>query len=202
MSYALWSPRNLISDHPWMSWTAISFGSALFAAGLLTRGFLAQRTSPDIIVSPRIDLIKRLSEDELAKLPYPLDALPGARDIPSPYGCIRVYEWGPEDGRKVLMVHGISTPCLALGAVAHGLVEKGCRVMLFDLYELLSLTCLRTVCDIGNSASLTVQLDSEEAIPITLQIFLTTCACSLPRFCLFLLHLLFRGQALPRVVSH
>ena len=32
------------------------------------------------------------------------------------------------------MVHGISTPCLTLGAVAHGLVEKGCRVMLFDLF--------------------------------------------------------------------
>lgn len=47
---------------------------------------------------------------------------------------MRVYEWGPEDGRKVLFVHGISTPCLALGGLANALVEKGCRVMLFDLW--------------------------------------------------------------------
>ncbi len=50
------------------------------------------------------------------------------------YGTIRVYEWGPENGRKVLLVHGISTPCLALGGVANALVEKGCRVMLLDLW--------------------------------------------------------------------
>lgn len=49
------------------------------------------------------------------------------------YGSIRVYEWGPSDGHKILLVHGITTPCLALGGLAHGLVEKGYRVMLFVL---------------------------------------------------------------------
>ena len=33
-----------------------------------------------------------------------------------------------------MLVHGISTPCLALGGVANALVAKGCRVMLFDLW--------------------------------------------------------------------
>lgn len=47
---------------------------------------------------------------------------------------MRVYEWGPEDGPKVLCLHGITTPCVSLGAVAHGLVERGCRVMLLDLW--------------------------------------------------------------------
>jgi alpha-beta hydrolase superfamily lysophospholipase len=46
------------------------------------------------------------------------------------YGSIRVYEWGPEEGRRVLLVHGITTPCITLGAVAHGLAGRGCRVML------------------------------------------------------------------------
>jgi pimeloyl-ACP methyl ester carboxylesterase len=50
------------------------------------------------------------------------------------YGTIRVYEWGPEDGRKVLMIHGISTPSLSLGRLAHALVKLGCRVLLFDLF--------------------------------------------------------------------
>jgi len=78
-------------------------------------------------------LLPKLAAAERLQLPYPPDALPGARDVESPYGTFRVYEFGPEDGRKVLLVHGISTPCLSLGGVAHGLAEKGCRVMLFDL---------------------------------------------------------------------
>lgn len=45
-----------------------------------------------------------------------------------------MHEWGPEDGDKILLVHGITTPCLALGGLAHGLVAKGYRVMLFDLF--------------------------------------------------------------------
>jgi len=33
-----------------------------------------------------------------------------------------------------VFIHGISTPSLALGGVANGLVERGCRVMIFDLW--------------------------------------------------------------------
>ena len=44
---------------------------------------------------------------------------------------MRVYEWGPLDGRKVLFVHGITTTCMTVGAMANGMVEKGCRVMIF-----------------------------------------------------------------------
>ncbi|KAL4972320.1 Alpha/Beta hydrolase protein [Aspergillus desertorum] len=66
--------------------------------------------------------------------PLPTDVLPGARDVKTPYGSIRVYEWGPEHGPKVLLVHGITTPCISLGGLAHSLVDRGCRVMLFDLF--------------------------------------------------------------------
>lgn len=34
----------------------------------------------------------------------------------------------------MLIVHGITTPCIAVGSIAHDLVEKGFRVMLFDLF--------------------------------------------------------------------
>ena len=83
--------------------------------------------------SPAQSLIPKLHEEQAAGLPYPPDAYPGARDVTSPYGSLRVYEWGPEDGRKVLFVHGITNPCVALGGVAHGLVERGCRVILFGM---------------------------------------------------------------------
>lgn len=118
-----------------ISWLTLGIGLTVFAFGFVARGIAASALSRKITSSPRTLLLPGLSEDEKKKLPYPPDALPGARDVLSPYGTIRVYEWGPEDGRKVLFVHGISTPCLALGAVAQSLMERGCRVMLFDLYD-------------------------------------------------------------------
>ncbi|KOS19005.1 Monoacylglycerol lipase abhd6-B [Escovopsis weberi] len=65
---------------------------------------------------------------------YPPDAFPGARDVETSYGNIKVYEWGLEDGDKVLLVHGMSTPCLVLGDMAWELVRRGCRVMLYDIF--------------------------------------------------------------------
>jgi pimeloyl-ACP methyl ester carboxylesterase len=89
---------------------------------------------PDVLHSPRKSL-QLLSAQDLSAIPYPPDALPGARDVSTPYGNIRAYEFGPEDGRKVLFVHGISTPCIAFASIAKLLAEKhGCRVMLFDLW--------------------------------------------------------------------
>lgn len=105
-----------------------------FALGLLVRGFLVTGKHAVIVPSPLTTLLPNVPAHERSKLPYPPDSLPGARDVNSPYGSIRVYEFGPEDGHQVLLVHGISTPCLALGGVAHQLADKGCRVMLFDLF--------------------------------------------------------------------
>ena len=116
-----------------ISRSVIATGAALFVTGFVARGFLNKRLRREVVPSPRSHVLDNLSTAELARLPYPLDSLPGARDVQSPAGSIRVYEFGPENGRKVLLIHGISTPCLALGGVAHGLAEKGCRVMLFDL---------------------------------------------------------------------
>ncbi|KAJ5895050.1 hypothetical protein N7495_006741 [Penicillium taxi] len=108
---------------------------ASFTFGLLLRSLLSG-AAPDVKVlpSPRERLLQGLTEEKNRELPLPLDALPGARDVASPYGSIRVYEWGREDGPKVLLVHGITTPCIALGGLAHALVDRGCRVMLFDLF--------------------------------------------------------------------
>lgn len=118
-----------------------SRGPLLLAAGISVLGGIAlgsllhvrSTQSGQVISSPR-QLLQTLPEDERKKHALPLDLFPGARDVQTPYGNIRVYEWGPEDGPKVLFVHGITTPCLALGGLAHTLADKGYRVMLFDLY--------------------------------------------------------------------
>ncbi|KAI1459034.1 alpha/beta-hydrolase [Annulohypoxylon moriforme] len=87
-----------------------------------------------VIPGPLSTGFRKLSKAELARVPYSPDTFPGARDVVTPYGNIRVYEFGPEDGRKVLFIHGISTSCMTLKDIAIPLAEKGCRVMLFDLF--------------------------------------------------------------------
>jgi hypothetical protein len=84
-----------------------------------------------IIDSPLPRIQKTLTREQQKRLPYAPDALEGARDVTTPFGNIRVYEWGPQEGKKVLLMHGISTPCIALGGLAEELVQRGCRVMLF-----------------------------------------------------------------------
>lgn len=87
--------------------------------------------SSDSTQSPRATLIPFISAEEAAEMAYPPDALPGARDVETPHGTMRVYEWGPADGQKVLFVHGDATPCLIFSKIAQGLVDAGYRVMLF-----------------------------------------------------------------------
>ncbi|KUJ10464.1 alpha/beta-hydrolase [Mollisia scopiformis] len=112
-----------------VSFSILTTLTAITVSRLIFRG-----DEVKVIKSPAATLLPKLSLTEIAALPYPPDALPGGRDVESPYGTVRVFEWGPEHGRKVLLVHGITTPGLALGAVAHGLVERGCRVMIFDAW--------------------------------------------------------------------
>jgi hypothetical protein len=73
-----------------------------------------------------------------SEVPYPPDVLPGGRDVLTPYGSIRVFEWGRISGEKVLLLHGIGTPCLALGSLAKELVGRGYRVMLFGEFLAIS----------------------------------------------------------------
>jgi hypothetical protein len=80
------------------------------------------------IPSPLTTQIPHLSAAEIAALPYPPDYYPGARDVKTPYGSMRVYEWGPESGRKIMLVHGDATCAPVWKRVAEGLVEKGARV--------------------------------------------------------------------------
>ncbi|OAL33834.1 hypothetical protein AYO20_06845 [Fonsecaea nubica] len=116
-----------------LEWRLVLAGTCLFSVGVIAGG-LWNKKKATIVRSPRVTVLPKLSPEEIADIPYPPDVLPGARDVETPHGSIRVYEFGPEDGRKVLLVHGISTPAIALGAVAHALVDNGCRVMLFDLF--------------------------------------------------------------------
>lgn len=87
-----------------------------------------------VLPSPLKTLLPALGPAQRADLLYPPDYFPGARDVATPYGSIRCYEFGPAAGRRVLLLHGISTSCMTLTHVARGLAARGCRVLLFDLF--------------------------------------------------------------------
>ena len=122
------------------------FLAVVIASAALIRWPLSSNKPPTSrrkIASPRETLLPRLSARQVASLPYPPDLLPGARDVETLYGVMRVYEWGPEDGMKVLMIHGDTTPAPMLGPIAIQLVDKGCRVLLFgtDVLTFCSASC-------------------------------------------------------------
>lgn len=112
-----------------------------FAAGAASFGAVSALATwlypprPRVFPSP-IETVRDLPRSALQRLPYPpSNFIPGARDVTTPYGLIRVYEWGPENAtRKVLLIHGISGSCVVLLSLAETLVARGCRVMLPDLF--------------------------------------------------------------------
>jgi pimeloyl-ACP methyl ester carboxylesterase len=114
--------------------TALATPPILFFLSKAAIAYFGTSQKPDNQIY-RAPLAAATQNNTLATCAYPPTSLPGARDVPTPYGSIRTYEWGPTTGRKILFVHGISTPCIALAGLAQELVEQhGCRVMLFDLF--------------------------------------------------------------------
>lgn len=85
-----------------------------------------------ITPSPLHDALKLQDPSSLA---YPPDLLPGARDVTTPFGRCRAFEFGPIDGPKVLLIHGISTPCISVAPLARQLATRGCRVLTFGMYK-------------------------------------------------------------------
>ncbi|KAL6718512.1 hypothetical protein ACLMJK_004604 [Lecanora helva] len=108
--------------------------ATLLVAFHFARAFSKPNVLRQSIPSPRTTLLPHLSSSELFALPYPPNLLPGARDVKTPYGTMRVYEWGPQGGRKVMLIHGDTTPGPILAPIANALVKRGCRVMIFDLW--------------------------------------------------------------------
>lgn len=103
-------------------------------AALILRRHLFPTQAGRIIRSPKQTILSTLQPTEVSSLPYPPDALPGGRDVSTPYGNVHVFEFGPPDGEKVLFLHGLSMPCISGSNTAVALADKGYRVMLFDLF--------------------------------------------------------------------
>lgn len=89
---------------------------------------------PKVLPSPLKTTLAHLPPAQLAALDYTPSAFPSPRDVPTPYGSVRAYEFGNPNGRKTLLIHGISTTCQTLGPIATALAARGRRVLIFDLF--------------------------------------------------------------------
>lgn len=136
MSLSAFTSRTKVADRRdwYIALTApvIGFLAARLIANLVSAAlYNGVPGRPQIYRAPRQRLLRAEDKEDI---PYPSDALPGGRDVETPLGNTRVYEWGPERGRKLLFIHGISTPCIVFARLANRLAAAGHRVMLFDLY--------------------------------------------------------------------
>ncbi|EOQ99524.1 hypothetical protein E3P77_03384 [Wallemia ichthyophaga] len=65
---------------------------------------------------------------------YPPDAFPGGGDVRLPHGRIKYYILGPQEGEKIVLVHGFSSPCIIWRELAVSLAGAGYRVLMYDHY--------------------------------------------------------------------
>ncbi|EKM60147.1 uncharacterized protein PHACADRAFT_138571 [Phanerochaete carnosa HHB-10118-sp] len=65
---------------------------------------------------------------------YPEDVYSGGAYVSFPPGRTRYWLLGPEDGIKIVLIHGLSVPSLIWKEVAPHLAERGFHVLLYDLY--------------------------------------------------------------------
>jgi len=65
---------------------------------------------------------------------YPEDFYPGGGYATFPNGKVRYWLLGPEKGKKIVLIHGLSIPAIIWKDVAPVLAARGFRVLLYDLY--------------------------------------------------------------------
>ncbi|KAJ8517735.1 hypothetical protein ONZ45_g5096 [Pleurotus djamor] len=100
---------------------------------LLTTYFFAAFPSPPepLLIYPSLEsLPKAHSSWDI----YPEEFYDGGAYVKFPYGKVRYWLIGPEDGEKIVLIHGLSIPAMIWKDVAPQLAEKGYRVLLYDLY--------------------------------------------------------------------
>ncbi|KAI9063016.1 alpha/beta-hydrolase [Trametes sanguinea] len=65
---------------------------------------------------------------------YPEDLFPNGGYAPLLHGRVRYWILGPEEGIKVVLIHGISTPSITWTKIGPYLAEHSFRVLVYDLY--------------------------------------------------------------------
>nr|OQO26051.1 hypothetical protein B0A51_06908 [Rachicladosporium sp. CCFEE 5018] len=126
--------RPLVEDNRNISFL-LGFTATAYLAFATYRSATPKSLSASIHRSPR-STIAELPKATQDAIPYPPNALPNPRDVPTPHGTIRTNLYGPSNtGRKVLLIHGISTPSVVFAPLATLLADRhNYQVLTFDLF--------------------------------------------------------------------
>ena len=117
--------RNLSNRDDPRSVGLLAAVGSIAAFWALTRPSFDRRTIPKIYKAPKP------SNDAL----YKYNVFPNGKLLDTPYGRINYYLIGdPAAKKKVLLVHGISTPVPVWGELPNKLVAAGYQVLMYDLY--------------------------------------------------------------------
>ncbi|TFK29036.1 alpha/beta-hydrolase [Coprinopsis marcescibilis] len=100
---------------------------------LLTAYFLAAFPKPPGPIHVHSSLAS-LPKTAMSWSIYPEDLYPGGAYAELPFGRVRYWQLGPESGRKIVLIHGLSIPAIIWKDIAPALASNGYRVMLYDLY--------------------------------------------------------------------
>ncbi|KAF8967472.1 Alpha/Beta hydrolase protein [Flammula alnicola] len=73
---------------------------------------------------------------------YPEEFYPGGGYAEFPSGKVRYWLLGPEKGKKIVLIHGLSIPAIIWRDVAPSLAARGYRVLLYDLLYTMQLALL------------------------------------------------------------
>ncbi|KZT06563.1 alpha/beta-hydrolase [Laetiporus sulphureus 93-53] len=119
------SPR---ADSSLVQWMLLALPAAVFLAVVVTAfpNAPATRTLHPSLAS--------LPPDSSAREIYPVDYWEGGAYVSLPMGKVRYWLIGPEDGERIVLIHGLSVPAIIWQHVAPQLADAGYRVLLYDLY--------------------------------------------------------------------
>ncbi|KAF9002318.1 Alpha/Beta hydrolase protein [Cyathus striatus] len=92
---------------------------------------LSTTSSEPLYVHPGLSSLPRTSKSWEV---YPEDFYEGGSYVRLPWGRVRYWVLGPEDGRKIVLIHGLTIPAIVWKGVATALAKKGYRVLVYDLY--------------------------------------------------------------------
>ncbi|KAH8106444.1 alpha/beta-hydrolase [Phellopilus nigrolimitatus] len=95
--------------------------------------FLASFPLPPVPV-PAYPSLASLPRDARSWTIYPEDFYEGGSYVSFPVGRVRYWVLGPENGKKIVLIHGLSVPAIVWKDVAPQLAAKGFRVLVYDLY--------------------------------------------------------------------
>ncbi|KAL6307097.1 alpha/beta-hydrolase [Sparassis latifolia] len=111
-----------------LQWILLALPTTIIVAYLLTAFPI---TSAPLIIYPSLNSLPDTSPSWKI---YPEDCYNGGAYARLPHGNVRYWLIGPEDGERVVLIHGLSVPAFIWKDVAPHLAENGFRVLLYDLY--------------------------------------------------------------------